>query len=348
VQLSYSEAELMSEHDYAEPHVIGGRRLHGGFMADGSYQPPRSLDRVHALEAWAAALAERGGAPLDADNSLLTGVRLPNLDQHLLLLREGIGRHFWNMLTVTGKIEARGRLLAEIDFPDLQDSIVEDISEMAIGHLNTGLLVAHGLDEGGVLDRSIGAHDEMWFAARDLAFGADAFEDVDPPDRIGRPEGGERVAPEVSPEAEGLLSFLMNLLIIEFRAEIGFAMTQDILRTPDLFTDRRADAEEAAEIIERIRIDELIHVSSLCLYLGELRTVNFHTVEGGRISGAQLIDRMWDDLVRWATVEQPELAARQLREALEPLILEHPDGARVLRDFDRVSELAPLPAEESA
>ena len=348
MQLSYTEDELMSEHDYAEPHLADGRRLHGGFMADGSYQPPRSLDRVRAFDSWATALEGKGGGPLAADSSLLTGVRLPNLDQHLLLLRSGIGRHFWNMLTVTGKIEARGRLLAEIDFPDLQDSIVEDISEMAIGHLNKGLLVAHGLDEGGVLDRSIGAHDEMWFAARDLAFGPGAFDDVEPPDRIGRPETGDRAAPEVSPEAEGLLSFLMNLLIIEFRAEIGFAMTQDILRTPDLFTDRREATEDAAEIIERIRIDELIHVSSLCLYLGELRTVNFRTVDGGQIAGAELIDRMWNDLVRWATVDQPVLAARQLREALEPLILEHPEGAAVLTEFDRISDLAPLPAEESA
>jgi hypothetical protein len=64
----------------------------------------------------------------------------------------------------------------------------------------------------------------------------------------------------------------MNLLIIEFRAEIGFANTQEILRFPDLFVGRRAEAEEAAEIVERIRLDEEIHVTSLRLYLGELRT----------------------------------------------------------------------------
>ncbi|MDG2113582.1 MAG: hypothetical protein P8N02_13330, partial [Actinomycetota bacterium] len=221
---------------------------YGGFLADGSYQPPRSLGRVAALEAWTASLRGRGGEVFDADSSLLTGARLPNLEQHHLLLRNGVGRSFWNMLTITGKIEARGRLLAEVVFPDLQDVIVDDISEMAIGHLNAGLLVAHGLDEGGVLDLSIGGHDAI----------------------------------------EGLLTFLQNLLIIEFRAEIGFAMTQDILRTEDLFTDRGAAVEEATEIVERIRIDELVHVSSLCLYLGELRSVQFRTVGGGTIAGAVL------------------------------------------------------------
>ena len=44
--------------------------------------------------------------------------------------------------------------------------------------------------------------------------------------------------------------------VIEFRAEIGFAETQTILRSPDVFTDRRAEAETAAEIVERIRTDE--------------------------------------------------------------------------------------------
>lgn len=338
-KLVYSESELFSEHDYAEPHTVNGVRLHGGFLADGSYQPPRALGRTEALEAWTEALEERGGEVFGADSSLLTGARLPNLDQHRLLLREGIGASFWNMLTITGKIEARGRLLADVTFPDLQDVIVEDISEMAIGHLNKGLLVAHGLDEGGLPSEGVGGHDAMWFAVRDLAFGPDAFPDVEPPQNIGRPDTGRRALPEVSPEIEGLLSFLMNLLIIEFRAEIGFALSQDILRTPGLFTTTAEATELASEIIERIRTDELVHVTSLRLYLGELRSVTFRTVDGTTVAGAELIDRMWDGLVHWATVEQPVLGARQAREAVEPLILEHPEGPRVLAEFDRLSDL---------
>ena len=340
MQLVFSEAELMTEHDYASPHTVGGVRLHGGFLADGTYQPPRALGRTQALDNWTAALRERGGDLLDADASLLTGVRMPNLSQHLLLLREGIGRSFWNMLTVTGKIEARGRLLAEVDFPELQPAIAEDISQMAVGHLNKGLLVAHGWDEGGKGD-GVGAHDEMWFAARDLVYGVEAFADIEPPERIGRPESPERAVPEVSAATEGLISFLMNLLIIEFRAEIGFAMTQQLLRAPGTFAGLDDEAEEAAQIIERIRSDELVHVSSLRLYLGELREVQFHTEDGGVIAGSEIIDRLWDDLVDWATVEQPPLAAAQARVDIEPLILEHADGQRVLAEFDAISDLTP-------
>lgn len=337
-QLVYTEAELLREHDHAAPHVVEGRRLHGGFTADGRYQPPRALGREAAIAAWEEALRARGGAPLHADASLLSGVRMPNVEQHRVLLRHGLGLTFWSMLTVTGKIEARGRLLAEASFPDLQPSIVEDISQMAIGHLNRGLLLAHGLDEGGATGADVGAHDQMWFVARDLAFGPDAFDDVDPPDNIARPEAGRRWMPEVPQHVEGLLSLLMNLLIIEFRAEIGFASTQEILRTPGLFPGREAQAELAAEVVERIRTDELIHVRSLCLYLGELRSVTFRTVDGGNVPGAELIDRFWEGLVHWATVDQPPLAARQQRDLVLGRISTHPDAMAIGAELDAVAD----------
>lgn len=338
MKLAYSEDELFGEHDFARPHVVSGQRLHGGFLADGTYQPPRSLGRCEAITAWTDALRARGGDLLPADSSLLSGPRVPNLEQHRLLLREGIGRAFWNMLTITGKIEARGRLLAAAEFPDLGPAIHDDISQMAIGHLNSGLLVAHGLDEGGLPAEGIGGHDAMWFAARDLVFGPDAYDDVEAPEIIGRPASSSRSAPELPIEIEGLVSFLMNLLIIEFRAEIGFATAQDLFRTPGAFPGRDAQAAEAAEIIEHIRTDELVHVTSLRLYLGELRAVRLVTVDGGSAAGAEIVDRLWDGLAHWATVEQPALVAARQRADLAAMILEHPDGERILAESDRLAD----------
>lgn len=338
-QLQYSQDELMSDVDYARPHVIGGRRMHGGFDTDGRYVPPRSKGRSEALDAWTRALRARGGELFAADASLLTGVRMPNVEQQRLLLRHGLGQTFWNGLTTTGKIEGRGRVLAEMKFPDLQKIIVEDISEMAIGHLTKGLLIAHGIDEGGEPDKGIGGHDVMWFVARDLVFDDDAYPDVEPPESISRPEAGKRWMPELPPEYEAMLSFLMNLLMIEFRAEIGFASTQQVFRTPDLFVEHRSEAEQAAEIIERIRTDEEIHVRSLRLYLGELRTVTFKTVDGGRVAGASLIDRFWAGLVDWATREQPRIAAQQQYELIKARILAHEDGAKLLEEFDALGRV---------
>ncbi|HEU5084513.1 MAG TPA: hypothetical protein VFU14_14310 [Acidimicrobiales bacterium] len=332
-KLRYTRDELLADHDYAEPQVVAGRRMHGGFLADGTYQPPRTAVRAPAVDAWAEALRERGGDLFDADASLLDGARLPNVEQQRVLLRNDLGETFWNSLTIIGKIEAKGRLLADITFPDLQDVIVEDISEMGIGHLNEGLLLAHGLDEGGLPDQGIGGHDEMWFVARDLAFGEGAFPDVEPPETIARPDDERRI-PELRGDIEGLVSFLANLLLIEFRAELGFSETQAVLRTPDLWGARAAQAEEAAEIIGRIRTDEEIHVSSLRLYLGEIRHCTFRTVDGGTISGATVIDRFWDDLVKWAVVDKPALEADQQRQVLLDRIGAHPEAERVLQEFD--------------
>ena len=103
-----------------------------------------------------------------------------------------------------------------------------------------GCCKSHGVDEGGWPGQgpeAPGAHDVMWFVARDLAFGEGAYPDVEPPENIARPESGRRWMPEVSQAVEGVVSFLMNLLVIEFRAEIGFASAQAIFRTPDLFAE---------------------------------------------------------------------------------------------------------------
>jgi len=336
-RLVYTSEELHESVDYAAPHMVGDQRLHGGFLADGTYVSPRTKHRVRALDAWESELRARGGAPFDASAGLLAGVRVPNVEQQRVLLRNGLGEVFWNGLTITGKIEARGRFLAQLQVPDLQSAIVEDISEMAIGHLDKGLLSAHGLDEGGEPARGIGGHDAMWFALRDLAFGPDAYPDVEPEQNIGRDDAGRRTMPEIDEAIEGFFAFLANLLIIEFRAELGFADTQAILLTPDLFADNRQRAELAAEMVERIRTDELIHVRSLNLYLGELRNVTLRTVDGRTVAGAVLIDRFWDGLVHWATVEQPALVAERQQRNLGAVIDRHEDAERIHAEFDRAA-----------
>ncbi len=330
-QLVYTEADFLLDDEGVAPHMVAGALMHGGFRADGTYQPPRSRGRELALAEWEAALRSRGGAPLEAEPSLLNGARVATVAQSVVLLRHGLGETFWNSLTIIGKIEAKGRLLADMPFPDLAPHVVEPIHEMAIGHLNKGLLKAHGWDEGG--KPGVGAHDALWFAARDLAFGAGAYPVVDPPENIARPEAGQRFMPELPPQIEGLLSLLMNLLIIEFRAEIGFSASQAILRTPGLFPGRDAEAEEAAAIIERIRTDEDIHVRSLRLYLGECAEVTFRTVDGRTVPGRELIERFWGGIVRWATVDQPALVADREREVLHERVMAHPNGAAIWQEF---------------
>ncbi len=336
--LRYAREELLRSHDYARPQVVAGHRLHGGFDAAGRYVPPRTLVRGPAVAAWTEALRARGGDLLAADASLLAGVRMPNEAQGRLLLREGLGQTFWNQLTVTGKIEARGRVLRDLPLPSLAGAVHEDASEWAIGHLQGGLLEAHGLDEGGEPERGIGGHDVMWFALRDLAFGPVDFPDAEVPERIGRDEDAEAAVPAIPLAIERTVSFLMNLLVIEFRAELAFSFTEAMLRDPALFRERRAGALEAAEVVGRIRADEAIHVASLRLYLGELRHATFRGRDGGRVPGAEVVDPLWERLAHWATVEQPRLVAEQQRELYRGRIAAHPEGARIWPEFERLGD----------
>ena len=337
-QLVYTEEELFRSHDYAKEHNVAGHQLHGGFDAEGNYVSPRALIRDPAFDAWAEALRARGGDLLDADASLLGGQRNPSEAQQKLLLQEGLGQTFWNNLTITGLIEGRGRMLAEANLPHFQEFVDEDISEMGIGHLNGGLLFAHGIDEGGEPAKGIGGHDVMWFALRDLAFGDTDFPTPEVPERIGRPEPASRETPEIPEQFEGLISLLLNLLLIEFRAERGFSFTERLLRDPELFVDRRKEAELAAEVVNRIRLDEEVHVLSLRLYLGELRSVALKKTDGGSKPGHELIDPAWRRIVRWATLEQPKIQAEQSRKLLTERILAHPDGERILPAFNALEE----------
>ena len=336
--LVFESEELLRSHEYASPHHEAGFELHGGFDARGTYIPPRSLIREQAIDAWTQALLRRGGELLEADSSLLAGLRYPSPEQMKLLLQEGLGQTFWNSLTITGAIEGRGRILAELEFPDFGKVVREDVSEMAIGHLNKGLLRAHGLDEGGEPDRGIGGHDVMWYALRDLAFGKTDFPVPEVPENIGRPDSGVRKEPRISAPIEQAISMLLNLLLIEFRAERGFQLSETLLRDPELFQNRREEAGRAADMVERIRTDEEIHVTSLRLYLGELRSLHFRTEDGGNLLGAEIIDPIWTGLVHWATVEQPQQMAEQQREMLTSRILAHPEGERVLQEFNAREE----------
>jgi hypothetical protein len=299
--------------------------------------PPAGDRERERRAAWTEALRARGGDPLPADSSLLAGIRYPSEVQQKLLIKEGLGQTFWNALTITGRIEARGRVLAEMTFPELGPVVDADVSMMAVGHLNRGLLAAHGLDEGG--EPGIGAHDQMWFVLRDLAFGPTDYPEPTVPE-IARPESEAKDIPGIPLAIQRTIYFLANLLMIEFRAERGFAFTENLLRDPELFVARRAEAERAAEIVGRIRADEEIHVASLRLYLGEIQTLRFRTDDGRRIPGREIVDALWGGIVRWATVEQPVLAAEQQKKLLTERILAHREGPRILAAFHRLAEAA--------
>ena len=86
IPLTWTDDELLAEHDVTEPLVAGGVRCHGGFDADGAYVSPRTKNRVPAIEAWQQSHREQFGTEiLDAPLELLAR-RVPDVAQSKYLL----------------------------------------------------------------------------------------------------------------------------------------------------------------------------------------------------------------------------------------------------------------------
>ena len=336
-RLAYTREEIMADDSYARPHIEAGYRLHGGFDAKGTYVSPRTLHRWPAVRAWQEQVTKRGFPLIDATVRLLKRGAYPNAEQQKLLLGSGLGETLWNSLTITGIIEARGKALCDAQAPDFQKIIVEDISATATGHLNKGLLYAHGLDEGGNRAGGEGGHDDMWFAVRDALFGKDAYPLPEVPASIGRPEIG-RLMPQVDKAYEDWILLLMNVLMIEVRAESFFSFCVDIMRSPDVFRDRRAAADHAAEIVERIRTDEAIHVAYLQAFVSEMRSFTIRTIDGKQITGASMIDPIWEGMIHWHSVTQADFGREQSRSAIEVRMAKLPAGHELLRKFDSLEQ----------
>jgi hypothetical protein len=334
-KLVWTRAELLADHAYAKPHVEAGYRLHGGFDAEGNYISPRTLNRWPAIEAWSAALTKRGHELVDASETLMARGSFPSVAQQSLLLENGFGRTLWDSLSVTGVIEARGRMLAEAQAPDFQSIVEENISATAVGHLNKGLLRAHGLDEGG--DGTQGGHDAMWFAVRDMLFGRHAYPHAEVPQSLARPETG-RLMPQIPPEHERWILLLMNVLMIEVRAEKFFNFCTAVMREKGNFRDRRAVARHAADLVDRIRQDEAPHVGYLTVAVSELRSFAFKANDGKRVKGASFIDPVWRGMVQWHSVTNNDFDRARTRKEFEAMFRARPDGAALQRRFDSLEQ----------
>ncbi|HYW02443.1 MAG TPA: hypothetical protein VFA86_00750 [Gammaproteobacteria bacterium] len=338
-QLSYTDAELLSEHDYAALQQEAGYRLHGGFDASGRYVSPRTRVRWPAVRAWQQALERRGWPLIDADPGLLQRPSYPNVAQQALLLRHGLGQSLWDALTVTGVVEARGGMLRDFVAPDFAPLVSEDLSVTATGHLNRGLLRAHGLDEAGDPEAGIGGHDAAWFAVRDEIFGAGAYPVPEIPESLGRPAQGRRLMPQLPEDHEQLILLLMNVLMIEVRAESFFDFCVRVMRTPGLFPRREDAAAHAADMVDRIRQDERIHVAYLRTVLSELRSFTFRSVlDGEEMAGARFMDPVWSDMVQWHGVSVYEHDREQTRAKLRSQMRALAGGEALLAEFDALGD----------
>jgi hypothetical protein len=331
-KLVWTREEILADHAYAGPHVESGYRLHGGFDGDGKYVSPRTLNRWPAIRAWGDALKTRGHELVDSSPQLMVRSSFPNVAQQSLLLEHGLGQTLWDSLSVTGVVEARGRALASAEAPDFQAVVEDDISETATAHLNKGLLRAHGLDEGGDPERGEGGHDSMWFAVRDMLFGQHAYPHAIVPESLARPELG-RLMPQIPDDYERWILLLMNVLMIEVRAENFFNFCTAVMRDKRNFRHRREVALHAADLVDRIRQDEAPHVGYLTVVISELRSFTFQTADGDRVKGADFIDPVWRGMVQWHAITNVDWERRHRQGEFEALFRARPDGEALARRF---------------
>ena len=178
----------------------------------------------------------------------------------------------------------------------------------------------------------------MWYLARDLVLGENAHPIPEIPDRGGRPGADGREMPQIPPPHEMLIKQLMNVLMIEIRAERGFEFNVDLMRDPEAFADRRADADRAADIVDQIRQDEAI-ARGLSAAV-HLRTAPAATSRptAGVVEGKTFIDPVWAKIVAWNADEVPRIQRETTRALIGACVKGLPDSAAFLARFDALAD----------
>lgn len=355
-QTVYSQDEILAEHGFAKKLSHDGRKIHGGLDAEGRYLPPRSLNRIDAIRIWSKQVSEAGNE-LDVMDRKAVIERFeffPTVEQAKFLLENGCKDAMTRLLTMIGIVEGFGndgiKLMPDLD---MASYFVESVDGTCLDHLHRGLLRAHGLDEAGSEHES--GHDEMWFAIRDVALDRpdvtdDMFENLPiapPPGYTGRAKPAaealsvgdtvERLFAGLDPALEMTLRGLAQILLVELGAYKTFAWAREVLADPKA----SAAPEWAPRMVDCIQADEDIHVNYLECALAEARARTFLAVDGERIPGPVVIDRICEAaLERQSGARMQRMMAHRYRNIVNELE-ERADGKQILEKFQA---LGPVPA----
>jgi len=336
----FSAAELLADPEVEAPLVANGVRCHGGFDARGRYRSPRTLHRAPAIRAWQSRLAAEGMELIQVDAALIPP-QYPNVEQSVLLVREGVRDPIVRALTLISIVEGFGAIIRDVRVPDLDRCMVEPVRGTALAHLASGLFEAHARDEAGHRDQ--GGHKQMWEAARDLAFENPRI----PPDvlmrmmgrRAGR-RGGDRAFPEIDPALERMLAIMAQVLVIEVFAESTFEWGKAVLSDPRV----SADPEGAAAMVSYIQSDERPHVDYLRTALSEVRGRTLRRVDGGTLSGRRVVDGLLHRILRQLSRERVEEQRREVREDLVQAARAAGRGDSLMQEFDELESSWSAPA----
>jgi hypothetical protein len=343
VQLTYDEPELLASHPYEEPLIAGGVRCHGGFDADGTYVSPRTKHRAPAIEHWQANHRATFDSAL-MDMPLETWpAHYPNVPQARFLIESGLPEPIINTLTRIGTVEGFGGMIRLSPIPERTRTFVEDTDGTALAHLGGGLFEAHARDEAGwdpEDGESEGGHKQMWFAARDVAFGHPPTEDETQLmlQRMGIGQmakaSPDRLWPDdTNVDLELLAERMVRLLLIEISAFHTFAWAEELLDDPELV----GGDGEAARLVSYIRSDETPHVEYLKTVLTEMRD---RTIVGekGSHAGADLIGATWDRALAQSLGLRRQETMDVIRGEVAHAMSHRPDAKDLMARFDDLAD----------
>lgn len=332
---TFTADALLQTGDVAEPLLVGGRRCHGGFDTDGHYVSPRTKLRSPAIAAWQDAHRAAGGTLLEAPIDEWPQP-YPNIAQTRWLLAHDVRAPVLTVLTRIGTVEGFGGLIREVLVADLEQHFADPIAGTATAHLGHGLFEAHARDEAGFGGEA--GHNEMWFAARDLAFGTPTVDEIN---RIlgtmgitpgAAPARGPAAPPmfaELDPAFESMVRFMIALLFIEVSAFHVFAWAEAILGDGDLV----AGDGGAAAIVRCIRADETPHVEYLRTAISEMRDRTLVGRSGKALPGARVIDAWWEAAKAAALGARHDLARAGTLAEVARAVASRRDGDEILAGF---------------
>jgi len=351
LQLTYTETELLETDATVEPLIAAGRLCHGGFDADGAYRSPRTRFRAPAIVAWQQHHREQFGGEL-LDVPLATWpASYPNVAQATFLVASGVPGPVITTLTRIGTVEGFGAMIRYANVDERQRFFDESIDGTALAHLDRGLFEAHARDEAGW--EAEAGHKDMWFAARDIAFG-DAPTDDETElmlERMGIPTSAGPVDPAAMRERmlaarvfddidlglEMLIHRMINILLIEISAFHIFAWAEAVLSDGDLV----AGNGEAARIVSYIRADEAPHVEYLKTVLTEMRDRTFIGESGRRYAGREIVDPLWDRMLAASLGANREQNLRTSVREVEHALAGNARRAALLEEFHSLGTVRP-------
>lgn len=341
-RLSFSAEELLANVPVTEPLVLRGVRCHGGFDADGGYHSPRTLWRVPAVQAWQRQHLATSPLPLVQIPEDAIPPHSIGAAQAKFLIREGVREPIIRILTEIAIVEGFGAMIRELPVPPLGSFVREEVTGTALEHLSRGLFEAHARDEAGW--EKEGGHRQMWDAARDAAFSNPVISpEVFTGIMARRGQEPAALFPELGPQVERLVRFMVNVLAIEVFARSTFAWAEEVLSDPAV-----SDApQEATNLVRYIRSDEAPHVEYLRTALSEITARTLYSANGREYSGQEVVAALMDRTMRAMTRQRQTERIAQLRDMIRRTA-NRPDVEDLIAQYDALATPWSPPARYAA